>query len=192
MNRSLNIAIDVDDTLAMTFEHMQPYVAEYFGVDVEELRRNNISYENLPESWQDKRLDFNKRYLEHVVVDTPCKPDAVWAVNTLRARGHRVIVMTARTTKFYTDPHATTKEQLRRSGIVYDKLLCTKDKASACREEKIDVLIDDFPHNCATVAAAGVKVINMISSVFPDVLAPYPRVHNWKEAVDAILLMEQK
>lgn len=191
MKRTLNLAIDVDDTLAMTFEHMQPYVAEYFGVDVEELRRKRISYENLPEAWKEKGYDFNKTYLERVVSDTPAKPDAAWAVNTLRARGHRVIVMTARTTKFYADPHATTAEQLRRSGIICDKLLCAKDKAGACLAEKIDVLIDDLPYNCDAVAAVGVKVINMISPVFADVQLAHPRAKNWKEAVDMIVQLEQ-
>lgn len=191
VNRTLNIAIDVDDTLAMTFEHMQPYVAEYFGADVEELRSKGISYENLPEAWLEKRMEFNKAYLERVVPDTPFRPDAAWAVDTLRARGHRVIVMTARTTKFYTDPFATTAEQLRRGGIAYDKLLCAKDKAGACLQEQIDVLIDDLPRNCEAVAAIGVKVINMVSPVFRDVQTPYPRAHSWKEAVDMILRMEQ-
>ena len=186
MSRRLNIAVDIDDTLTLTFQHFQPYVAEYFGADVEELRAKNISYENLPDAWQARQLDFYKAYFDRVVPDTPFKSDAAWGIHVLRALGHRIIIITARTTAFYADPYATTVEELRRGGIEYDKLLCTFDKANACVEEKIDVLIDDLPRNCEAVAAVGVSVINMISPVNRDMQMPYPRVKNWAEAVDAV------
>ena len=44
----MNIAIDIDDTLAQTFEYFVPFVAEYFGVDEAELWERNISVDNLP------------------------------------------------------------------------------------------------------------------------------------------------
>ena len=46
------IGIDIDDTLSETFDYMLPYVAEYFGVSADELRKRNISYNNLPEEWK--------------------------------------------------------------------------------------------------------------------------------------------
>ncbi len=39
----MNIAIDIDDTLTDSFSYFQPFVAEYFGADVTQLKRNNIS-----------------------------------------------------------------------------------------------------------------------------------------------------
>ena len=41
--RSMNIAIDIDDTLAQTFEYFVPFVAEYFGVDEAELWEQGAS-----------------------------------------------------------------------------------------------------------------------------------------------------
>ena len=38
----MNIAIDIDDTLTESFDHFMPCVAEYFGVDIEELRERKI------------------------------------------------------------------------------------------------------------------------------------------------------
>ena len=47
----MNIAIDIDDTLTESFDYFLPYVAEYFDVDEETLRKQNISYSNLPKEW---------------------------------------------------------------------------------------------------------------------------------------------
>ena len=65
----MNIAVDIDDTLTESFDYFQPFVAEYFGADVEEVRRRNISYGNLPPEWKDRELDFCRAYYDRVVVD---------------------------------------------------------------------------------------------------------------------------
>jgi len=192
MSRKLNIAIDIDDTLTNTSDYLQPFIAEYFGVALSEVQEKQIAYENLPEPWKKDTVAFMKTYADRVVPDTPFKPDAAWGVNELRERGHRIIIITARTTAFYTDPYATTTEELRRGGIVYDKLICSADKATVCREEQIDVLIDDHPRNCETVAAVGVSIVNMFSWPYQDVQMPYPRVHNWTEAVAAVDKISRK
>lgn len=183
MKRSLNIAIDIDDTLTNTAEYLQPYIAEYFGMELAEVQEKGISYENLPDPWKKDAVAFMKTYFDRVIPNTPFKPDAAWGVNVLREQGHRIVIITARTTAFYSDPYATTKAELSRGGIVYDKLICTTDKATACKEEQIDVLIDDHPKNCDAVLAVGIAVINMLNWFYQDVQMSYPRVKNWAEAV---------
>lgn len=191
MSRKLNIAIDIDDTLTDTATYLQPYIAEYFGAELSEVREKGVSYENLPKPWKKDVIAFMKGYFDRVIPYTPFKPDAAWGVNALREAGHRIVIITARSTAFYTDPYATTVEELRRGGIAYDKLICTQDKASACLEEQIDVLIDDHSRNCEAVAAVGVEVINMLSWVHGDTQMPYLRIANWKEAVEAIARLQQ-
>ena len=56
----MNIAVDIDDTLTNSFEYFMPFVAEYFGVDYEELKRKNMSYNNLPEGWKDQEYAFGR------------------------------------------------------------------------------------------------------------------------------------
>lgn len=186
MNRRLTIAIDIDDTLTDTSEHLQPCIAAYFGVPLEQVRSQQIGYEQLPQPWAQEATAFMRSCFDRVIPHTPFKPDARWGVDTLRRMGHRIVIMTARTTTLYTDPVALTEAELRRGGIVYDKLICATDKAEACLAEGVDVLIDDHPRNCAAVAAAGVKVINMISFVYRDAEIAAPRVNNWAEAVEAV------
>ena len=48
----MNIAIDIDDTLADTFAYLMPFVAEFYRKDLKELQRNRISYSNIPMEWR--------------------------------------------------------------------------------------------------------------------------------------------
>ena len=134
--------------------------------------------------------EFGRKHFDVHVLDTPFKPDAPWALDTLRALGHRVVIITARTTACYTDPYATAARELRRAGIVYDKLVCSRDKAGVCLVEHIDVHIDDHLAHCDAVAAAGIPVINMLTRANRSLETKHPRVSNWKEAVDLILRLD--
>lgn len=187
----MNIAIDIDDTLADSFEYFMPFVAEYFGMPLEEVRERNISYSTLLPEWKERELDFCKKYYGPNVPDTPFKPGAAEAVRKLREMGHRIVIITGRTPDFYEDPYETTRKELENGGIVYDKLICTIDKDAACMAEKIDVLIDDLPKNCRAAAACGVKPILFTSKANRDAEVPFPRVNSWDEAMEAIAEYEE-
>lgn len=187
----MNIAIDIDDTLTDSFDYFIPFVAEYFGVDESELKSKNISYSNLPAEWKNDELGFCKAYYDRVAADTPFKTDAAWGVNKLRELGHKIIVITGRTNAFYTDPYKTTEKELINGNIVYDKLICTLDKASACAAENISVLIDDLPANCESVAAEGIPSLLFSSKCNQKTTQEFLRVENWKDAVNAIVQIER-
>ena len=188
----MNIAIDIDDTLTESFDYFLPFVAEYFGVDAEELREKNISYSNLPAEWRQDEVGFCKSYYDRTVADTPFKSDAAWGVTKLRELGHKIVIITARTDKFYTDPYATTIKELANGGIIYDKLICTLDKASACVEENISVLIDDSIKNCVAVEKKGVHTLLFTSKGNQSEASTFVRVSNWKEVVEAVIQMEKE
>lgn len=185
----MNIAIDIDDTLTDSFDYFLPYVAEYFGADVRTLQAQGISYSNLPAAWKADELGFCKAYYDRIVPQTPFKPDAAWGVTQLRELGHKVIILTGRTTDFYTDPYETTRVELEKGGIPYDKLICTLDKAEACARENVCVLIDDLPQNCASAQAIGVTALLFSSRANLGAETTCPRVETWAQVVDAISQM---
>ena len=43
----MKIGIDIDDTMADTFDFLMPYISEFFKIDLEYLKENNISYSNI-------------------------------------------------------------------------------------------------------------------------------------------------
>ena len=181
----MNIAIDIDDTLTNSFEYFQRFVAEFFGVGLDEVRSRDISYVNLPEEWLPREIEFCKAYFDKYVIDTPFKQVAAEAVTKLHADGHRIVILTARSSMFYADPYKTTREELANGGIVYDKLICTLDKASAMRAEKIDVLIDDLPKHCRAAQDMGICALLFDSKGNRDDEG-LRRVKDWKQALEAV------
>lgn len=185
----MNIAIDIDDTLTLSFDYFLPYVAEFFGAKEQDLREKNISYGNLPEEWKVQELDFCRAYYDRVVPATPFKEDAKWGVDALRKLGHRIVIITARTSDFYTDPYKTTKEELKNGGILYDDLICTLDKGTACEEQHISLLIDDSVSNCDNARNHGVKTLLFTSKANKNIETTHPRVSTWKDVLDIISQM---
>jgi len=188
----MNIAIDIDDTLTLSFAHFQPCVAEFFGASLEEVQRRGISYANLPPEWKVRNPEFCRKYYGAYAPSTPFKPDAKWGVDTLRAMGHRIVILTGRDTTMYLDPYATSREELANGGITYDKLICTTAKGQACREEHIELLIDDLPKNCDMARDNGIQALLFNSPANHDTVTPYRRVCSWADAVKAVQEMEHK
>lgn len=183
----MNIAIDIDDTLTESFDYFLPYVAEYFGADKEELRKQNISYSNLPKEWKKDEIGFCRAYYDRIVPDTPFKQDAAWGVKRLRELGHRIVIITARTDALYTDPYQTTEQELANGGICYDKLICTFDKAKACVEEEISVLIDDSLTHCDAASEKGISTLLFSSKANQYEETEHIRVSNWEEVIEKIM-----
>lgn len=182
----MNIAIDIDDTLTDSFDYFQPMVAEFFGISLDDLQKRGISYSNLPAEFRTRELDFCREYYDKTVADTPFKAGASDAVKKLIKMGHKVVIITGRTTAFYTDPYKTTVDELAAGNIPYDKLICTLDKGRACIEEKIDLLIDDLESNLDAAAALDIKTLLFESRANKGIETHHQRVSDWQMVVDTV------
>lgn len=182
----MNIGIDIDDTIMDTFDYLAPYVAEYFHADINELKARNISYSTLPKEWKAREIDFCRTYYDTVVPDTPVKPNAAKYIKMIRELGHSVFIVTARDDRLYTDAYKTTSAQLAKNGIVYDKLICTFDKAQACLDERIDLFIDDSVGNCRKVLRAGVPVLLFHGKGNAQDGAELERAYDWEQVYERI------
>lgn len=178
----MTIGIDIDDTLTNTFEHLIPYVAAYCGRDEEELRRKGISYENIPPEWGFDHKVVWKAIFDTAVPLTPIKEGAREAMERIKAAGHRIVIVTARTNECYTDCYKTTLEELKNLSIPYDKLVCSYNKGEACLQEGIEVFLDDSVTNCRLTSSVGVKTYMMASRFNKEASLPsVKRVANWVE-----------
>ena len=146
-----------------------------------------LKYGNLPKEWEKDEIGFCKAYYDHIVPDTPFKPDAAWGVKRLRELGHRIVIITARTDALYTDPYQTTEQELANGGICYDKLICTFDKAKACVEEGISILIDDSPTHCDAASEKGISTFLFSSKANQYEETEHIRVSNWEEVIEKIM-----
>lgn len=177
----MKIGIDIDDTMADTFEYLMPYIAEFFDVDIKYLKDNNISYSNFPEEMKKRELEFAKKYYDKVIPNTPFKPKVAEYIDKIKTLGHEIIVITARDKTLYTDEYNTTIEELKRNNIHYDKLICDFDKAKVCKREKIDLFIDDSIVNCTKVSRQGIETILFNSKSNIEDNNNFCRVNEWKE-----------
>lgn len=186
----MKIAIDIDDTLADSFSYFQPYVASFFKKDIKELQNKNISYLNIPSSWGNE-IEFAKKYYDVLVPKTPLKKDVSKVIKKLKEEGHTIIILTNRNTNLYLDPYKTTIEELKNGDIVFDKVICDKDKEKVCLKEGVDLLIDDLISNCFEANKVGVNSILFNSPINLDENVENIKVSNWNEVLQAISSIER-
>lgn len=122
----MNIAIDIDDTLTNSFDYFIPYVAEFFCTSEKSLKKKNISYCNFPQEWKEDEIKFCQSYFDKVVESTPFKNNAAKIVQKLHTLGHKIVIITGRNNTLYTDPYSTTKKELEKGNIIYDRLICIR------------------------------------------------------------------
>lgn len=182
----MKIGIDIDDTMADTFDYLMPYVAEFFNIDIKYLKDNNISYSNLPKKMKEQELEFAKKYYDKVIPNTPFKPKVAEYINKIKELGHEIIIITARDKTLYTEEYKTTIEELKNNNIHYDKLICDFDKAKVCKTEKIDLFIDDSIVNCRKVNELGIETILFSSKSNINDKTDLYRVNSWKEIYEKI------
>lgn len=92
------------------------------------------------------------------------RPGAVEAINKLKEEGHEIYIITARDNEFHEYPYMLSKNWLDNNNIEYDKLIVNaRGKASVCKNEKIDIFIDDQLNNCLEVSKEGIKTIRFVT-----------------------------
>lgn len=182
----MNIGIDIDDTITDTFDYLMESISEYFGIDINYLRENNISYSNLPEEYNKHLLQYGLDTFAGLLKKVPLKNGAVEFIKKLKEDGNNIIIITARDNRIYETPYESTKDQLDVYNIVYDKLVCTFDKADACKDNNIDLFIDDSINNIKKVTNLGIDTIIFDSKVNKETDLKCKRVYNWNELYDYI------
>lgn len=164
----MRIGIDVDGTLTNLVERVIAYGQEYefennlpFGIT-----NPQTDYYALAFEWGDKvgkkfwRDSFNK------INSTEPRALAKKYLDLLHDKGHEIYIVTARSYEEFDDPVKYTTKWLKKHKIPFDKVIANaNDKGKVCKENNIEVFIDDFAKNCDSTSAAGVKTFMMYSSL---------------------------
>lgn len=185
----MNIGIDIDDTITETFDYLIPYVAEYYNLDIEYLKENDISYNTLPKEYNEK--EFGSVIYRKVITNVPAKKDVEKYIKKLKDDGNKIIIITARDNELYDDPYKFTENQLKKLGIEYDKLVCSFDKRTACINEKIDLFIEDTIDNLRKVQDVVKYPCLFKSKANYQEDVPFIKVNNWKEVYNYYLKIKE-
>lgn len=161
----MNIGIDIDDTISNTFETFLPYMKKFVEQDLNRKLDLNLSsrtdYYNIIEKYgisEEEARTFWVNYYVEILENVQPRKSAVEVINTLKEKGHKIFLITARFDDGIVDVKAITEKWLEVNKINYDKLIINShNKLETTKQENINLFIDDSIRNCEMVSSGDIK-----------------------------------
>lgn len=191
------IGIDIDDTTVVTVESMVKYGDKY---DTEvlnrEAKKDNLGrikdryYMNALYGWtEEEKFAFFDMYYKNVLEECYPLPNASEIINKLKQEGNEIIFITARLTNIKNcETENITKETFRKYNIPYDKLIMNvDDKLKFCKENDVEVFIEDSYETCKSLQENGIKAYLMTTKMNRNIVDDkIERVSSWNEVYEKI------
>ena len=162
----MNIGIDIDDTIANTYEILFNYAQNYTIEDLKrsgKIDRNKKLYTHMYctalHNWtEEEEKDFFDKYYETILNEVKPKKYSIEVINKLKEENNNIYIITARFDSDKFNVEETTKSWLEKYGIKYDELFLNIDnKAKMAKENDLDIFIDDSFKNCKELLDIGIK-----------------------------------
>jgi len=194
----MRIGIDIDNTLTNVQEELNEAAYNYAiklgkpidtSIIKEDINNNGSFYkQNFKFSYNELKY-FLKEIMEKIVNKAEPRENAINVIRNLRKEGHKIYIITARDNEFHDDPYILSKTWLDKNKIEYDKLIVNaRKKAPVCKQEKIDLFIDDQMHNCIDIMNEGIQAIRISDS--KEHFENIKSFDNWNEIYEYIKSME--
>ncbi len=179
--KQLSVAIDLDNTIFNTYRCLCNRAEELHGKLEDDCTADHVKdYYNNHSYYGFKTNDEEMKYL---VDKAECFEYAKDVLNKLIDEGVNIVLLTARNK----NDCLWTLEQLRKHGIVFDSLIFNWDKVRYCKQNNIQLLIDDNRDTALSAIYNDIKVITVRADSY-DVLEYddsygdlYSIVNNWHE-----------
>lgn len=149
----MRIGIDIDDTICRTTEKVNELMVVFAKEEgIEPLMIMN--YEDIKDKFFDK-------YLDDIYSTVVVKRNAREVMKRLRSKGNQLFIITARSntvSREITDVEKLTVDWLDANDIEVDGIFINaygENKARICKEQKIDIIIDDDPYNYKMISSNG-------------------------------------
>ena len=182
----MRIGIDIDDTITNTWEYFIPIFSEKFNIPEEQIKELPPYYESVKDFISIEDYFKSVREYEALMQEVPLKEDVKEIITKLKQEGNTIIFITARSDNSYTDPYLISKEYLDNNAVPYDKIIVNaRKKGIVCKEEKIDLFIDDNLRNCVDVSKEGIKVL-MMDACYNLCDKEFTHMNNWKQVYEYI------
>ena len=153
----MKIAIDIDDTFVIHRARDTNFTLEFAkanNLDYEFINDKNLN-DGIKINWTPELYEmfwtssFGKNFYKYAVVTNKNKQ----IIKTLQKRGHKVYFITARNLKW----QEITQNWLEKNNLTDITLIFSKNKAEICRQNKIDILIDNDLDVCKQATDIGIK-----------------------------------
>ena len=195
----MRIGIDIDNTLTEVQEELNKAAFEYaislgkkidnYDNPMEDIKNNGDTYRKKFQFEYEELKYFLKNIQENITNNATPREKAKEVIDKLKKEGHEIYIITARDSEFHDDPYKLSKDWLDKNEIYYDKLIVNaREKSSVCKNEKIDLFIDDQLNNCLSVQNVGIQTIMITNKIYN--YDKIKQLKNWNEIYNYINEME--
>ena len=192
----MRIGIDIDGVISNFNDEL---LKEYINHD-KELRNTGIINENADHifrgmfDWsKEENDDFYYNNIERIAKKLKPLWKAKETIKQLRKEENEIYIISSRDNGEYTNPYEMTINWLRDNDIEYDKLILTdkRQKGKVCKENNVDIMIDDSINNCIDLSENGIKVL-LMETRFNRKTVEFEKVSNWNDIYTKIKKMYPK
>lgn len=182
------IGIDIDDTIADTYEKIITYAQEYIIKDLkkepvlQQITCDTHYYLKTLFNWNEgEDMEFLTEYYEKIISEVVPKTLSIDYLKKLQSEGNKIVLITARWETEHFDVKEITKMWIEKYNIPCDKLIINaENKLIACEQENVDVFVDDSFSNCEMVSNAGIKTFLMDTRANNNLECEnFERVYSW-------------
>ena len=192
----MRIGIDIDNCISNFDDEL---LNEYLKHD-KELRNTGIINENPIYitidmfDWSEEESDeFYYTNIQRIARNLKPLKNAKKVIDQLKQDGNEIYIISARDNGEYIHPLEMTKDWLEKYEIYYDKLILTgrHEKGEVCKENYIDIMIEDSSNHCEDIENHGVKCLQMTTR-YNRQETRFERVKNWMEIYEKLVLLYKK
>lgn len=190
----MRIGIDIDGTITDLHSEIIKYGLEYnekiLGMGIK-----NVDAYKITEifNWRENECMNFKRYMQREILNI-IKPrsDASEWINNIKKLGHEIYIITGRKMNEMNDTYNETLNWLRNNDIPFDKLIIEeKNKGKACRENNINIFVDDRLKHLDKAYNEGVEKTYIFDNVYNRDNNKYERIYNFRELYYTINELER-
>lgn len=179
----MKIGIDIDDTITDSYDIITSAYAYCTKSTQKTFINNKLSYYDLEKNYPNYK-DFTIKAFSKIMPYAKVKNKAKEVIDKLHEMGYIIEIVSARNTTEYEDPYGITYNYLKKNNIYFDKLnVSIKDKGKFCKENNINVLIDDSIDNLNDALKYGIKTI-IFNNVFNENEENFTRVNSWTDILN--------
>ncbi len=180
----MRIGIDIDDVITDTSLAMKNYIEAYdnngnISNYMEEVMRGEMPTPYIKKFFEDNIIEILK--------NAKLKENASKVIQRLLNNGNEIFIITARGEEKFKGSEDETLEYFKLNNINYTKILFNSfDKAKLCKDNKINLMVDDSIKHCLEVQKENIKSILFTSVVNKSRNIEIDRVNNWLELEEKI------
>lgn len=192
----MRIGIDIDNCIS-NFDDV--LLEEYLKHD-KELRNTGIINDKPYHitvgmfDWsKEENDDFYYNNIQRIAMSLKPLNNAKDVIDKLKADGNEIYIITSRDNGEYINPEKMTREWLEKYDIYFDRLILTgrHEKGPVCKENNIDIMIEDSIKNCEDIENNGVKCYIM-NTRYKQEETRFERVKTWNEIYSKISKLYKK